>query len=94
VKKKSKLFTEWTWNELDSLYRKRPARYKAVQYIKGAKLPPGLIPEVNEKLRATVETAPGKFTPLDEGDWVVLDLVRQDTFVVKDNLFYKLFEGE
>jgi len=68
-----------TWDDVTDFYRKAPARFKAVQYEKGVELPPFKNLFHNEIV-------------LNEGDWVVLDIETDRTFILKETIFSLVFE--
>jgi len=61
------------WSDIP-VYRKRPARYKAVQYLEGDELPKDVCAVL--------------------GDWIVLDVLKDNIFVLKDDVFDLVFEQD
>ena len=69
------------WNDVTDFYRKKPARFKAIQYEKGKELPP-----------YHRYWDPRKEFILEDGDWVVLEIETDKTFILKDEIFNFVFE--
>lgn len=83
------------WDEVTNFYRKRPARFKAVQYEKGMDpLPPDVAymtnPDDNQEVLVVCQGE--KVTLLDAGDWIVLDIETGKTHVMKEDVFEIVFE--
>lgn len=70
------------WDDVTDFYRKKPARFKAVQYVDGEELPP--VRNIGDVTDAT----------LQDGDWVVLDIEADRTFILKDDIFSLVFEKD
>lgn len=75
------------WNEITDYYRKRPARFKAIQYTREL-LP--LPPDTTEFETGEVYH---KTTLLKESDWIVLDIEAEKTYILTDDVFTLVFEG-
>ena len=82
-----------TWDDAP-LYRKRPARFKAVQYIKDEPLPPDThYMKSADGLTEVLVTSIRDLTyQIDEGDWLVKDLLTGESCVVRNAVFELLFE--
>ena len=73
-----------TWDDVTDFYRKRPTRFKAIQYEKGKDLPP-YRQQWNHSFRMVEDL-------LEGGDWVVLEIETNKTFILKDEIFNLVFE--
>ena len=74
------------WNDVP-VYRKRPARWKAVQYLRGKPLPP----DARVDLKGDMYLAGQRIL---EGDWAVLDLLTCQVVIVDDRVFPFVFERD
>jgi len=70
-----------TWDDVTDFYRKRPARFKAIQYETGKDLPPFY--QYWDQRKEFV---------LEDGDWVVLEIETNKTIILKDDVFNLIFE--
>jgi hypothetical protein len=75
------------WNDIPS-YRKKPNRFKAIQYLENDQLPTDAV-HVDDKGRSWCA---GK--KIRYGDWIVLDLMTSRISVVPDDIFNLVFEGD
>jgi len=85
-----------TWDEVDSYYRKKPVRFKAVQLDLGSySLPPDVAymtnPDDNQEVLVLCQGE--KVTPIKDGDWIVLEIETNKTYVLSDDIFSLVFEA-
>lgn len=85
-----------TWDDITDFYRKKPARFKAMQYVKGMELlPPDVSymtnPDDNQKVLVVCHSR-DKTTLIEENDWLVLDIETDKTHVMKEDIFNLVFE--
>jgi hypothetical protein len=84
------------WDEVTDLFRKRPARFKAVQYYSKNMdlLPPDVSymtnPDDNQEVLVVCQGQ--KVTLLEINDWIVLDIETGKTYVMKEDMFSLIFE--
>jgi hypothetical protein len=89
-----------TWDDVTSLYRKKPARFKAVQFNKDEAITTSLPPDTYcmscpDGSLALVATLTGNQSAvMNDGDWLVRDLLTDATFVLRDDVFHVLFESD
>jgi hypothetical protein len=86
-----------SWDEITNCYRKKPARYKAIQYEVGMfPLPPdtSYMMEHGSTESVLVVSTGSKVVALEPSDWIVLDLETNRTVVLKDDIFHLVFEQD
>jgi len=87
--------TSVTWDDVTSLYRKKPARFKAIQYNKDELLPPDtsfmLSPDGKDKV-LVASLGNDRTVLMEDGSWLVKDLLTNLTCVLPDTVFNMLFE--
>lgn len=87
--------TSVTWDDVTSLYRKKPARFKAIQYNKNELLPPdtSFMLSSDGKDQVLVASLGNDRTVLmEEGSWLVKDMLTGISCVIKNEVFEMLFE--
>jgi hypothetical protein len=83
-----------TWDKITTYYRKKPARFKAVQYTKGMEvLPPNVTCMPSSTHEISVVHLEDKINLIEDGDWLVRDLETGKTHILKDDVFNLVFEG-
>jgi len=79
-------FSNW---EDAKTFRRKPSRFKAVQYIKENQLPPNTFLLGNTLF---LEKENGVTCPVHDGNWVVKDLQKNTLNVITDDVFNLIFE--
>ena len=83
------------WEEVTDLFCKKPARFKAIQFVKDMELlPPDVSymtnPDDNQEVLVVCQGQ--KVTLLEINDWIVLDIETGKTYVMKEDVFSLVFE--